>query len=367
MLNLKILFILNSYHRHYFGGSEYQACLIARALAKMNYQVFYMCLHCKRSRSQEPGITLYTLKRGILSEKLIGETVLFRKVRKMIRFIQPDVIYHRNLTPLFFPGLKYCRHHGKKSILHLAHEKDLCKMKWGKYWLRNFLGNYFRSKIIQEVDRIVAQTRYQDRLLRNRFERRADLIFPNVHPRPTEKIVKKPPLKVLWVANLKRNKQPEKFVELAERMMYTGIHFIMIGRDTSGQWMVKTRQKMRTLRNLDYLGELDISVVNRHLSGAHVFVNTSVSEGFPNTFVQAWMRRVPVVSLQVDPDNILQREKIGFCSRDLDHVQRNIQRLADDADFRHAMGCRAQQYAFRHHSLDQIERITNLITGKVRI
>ena len=73
-------------------------------------------------------------------------------------------------------------------------------------------------------------------------------------------------------------------------------------------------EQIKVDSNLQYLGEVSQDEVNRRLREGHILVNTSRYEGFSNTFVQAWMRRVPVVSLTVDPDNILVRENIGFCS-----------------------------------------------------
>ncbi len=53
-----------------------------------------------------------------------------------------------------------------------------------------------------------------------------------------------------------------------------------------------------------FCGAISQQEVNAELANAHVLVNTSLYEGFPNTFIQAWMRRTVVVSLNVNPDGI---------------------------------------------------------------
>lgn len=68
------------------------------------------------------------------------------------------------------------------------------------------------------------------------------------------------------------------------------------------------------LPNLKFFGFIPYHKVNEFFRRASVFVNTSSVEGFPNTFIQAWDHYIPVVSLNVDPDNIIQNEKVGFLS-----------------------------------------------------
>jgi glycosyltransferase involved in cell wall biosynthesis len=125
----------------------------------------------------------------------------------------------------------------------------------------------------------------------------------------------------------------------------------MMGRLASRKHQRRLAPRLEGAKNLRYLGEMPIDEVNRILAESHILVNTSDYEGFPNTFVQAWFREVPVVSLHVDPDDILKREGLGFHSGDFETLVRDTRRLIEDTDLRTHMGRRARAYAVENHSL----------------
>ena len=129
----------------------------------------------------------------------------------------------------------------------------------------------------------------------------------------------------------------------------------MIGRQGWGKWFEKLKKEIQALPNLEYYGELSQDQVNMHLSHGHILVNTSRYEGFSNTFVQAWMRKVPVVSLNVDPDQILVREKIGFKSETFEQLCQDVNTLINDSATRERMGEKALRYAQDNHSVAKMD------------
>jgi glycosyltransferase involved in cell wall biosynthesis len=60
-----------------------------------------------------------------------------------------------------------------------------------------------------------------------------------------------------------------------------------------------------------------------------VFVNTSDIEGFPNSYLQSWIRGVPVVTL-LDPDGVIEREGLGAAVSSPAEMRDGIRRLLDD-------------------------------------
>jgi glycosyltransferase involved in cell wall biosynthesis len=66
--------------------------------------------------------------------------------------------------------------------------------------------------------------------------------------------------------------------------------------------------------NFDYLGPVSFEESNSLFAKANIFINTSkAQEGFPNTFIQAWMQGVPTISLDFDPDNLIEEKTWNGC------------------------------------------------------
>jgi glycosyltransferase involved in cell wall biosynthesis len=83
-----------------------------------------------------------------------------------------------------------------------------------------------------------------------------------------------------------------------------------------------------------------------------VFVNTSEIEGFPNTFLQAWVRGIPVVSF-FDPDGVIQREGLGRTVASVEEMAAAVHRLAMDPQLWAEASARCLAYTARRYGEDQ--------------
>ena len=89
---------------------------------------------------------------------------------------------------------------------------------------------------------------------------------------------------------------------------------------------------------------------------AKVFVNTSESEGFPNTFVQACKNATPILSLTVNPDDFINKHGCGLCSNgDWDIFVDMLQRLLDEETSR-KYGRNGRRYAEENHDIRKISK-----------
>jgi glycosyltransferase involved in cell wall biosynthesis len=164
------------------------------------------------------------------------------------------------------------------------------------------------------------------------------------HDLPPDDARREEPL-VLWVGNPGMNKRPELFVDVARRC--AGVRCVMIGDRDHAQ-----RDGLPDLPdNLEHRGRLPFDETLRWFDRAALFVNTSVDEGFPNTFVQAWLRGVPVLTLGVDPDGVIARHGLGEVCADPEALAARVRALLADDEARARLGRNAREYAARHHTV----------------
>src|SRR5260221_1608868 len=106
---------------------------------------------------------------------------------------------------------------------------------------------------------------------------------------------------VLWVSNIRREKRPDRILELAQRLPEARIHMVGGSLPDEESLFRDVKQAAAARSNVSFHGRLSYWGANRLYGRAKLLVNTSDVEGFPNSYLQAWIRGVPVVTL-IDPD-----------------------------------------------------------------
>jgi glycosyltransferase involved in cell wall biosynthesis len=349
------------------GGAEFQISqLIAALRQREGYEVYYLARHIEQSIRPE-GYTVVRIGHGDRVPRLGYVTDLIPLYRAL-RTIDPHVIYQRvacGYTGICALYTRRHRHHAR-MIWHVAHSTDVTPqtLDAGRNVLRRRLEKSSVEFAIPRADRIVVQTRDQSELLLRHYGRQADAVIGNFHPEPAEPPDKSGPPTVVWIANLKLWKQPDVFVRLARALAdLKGARFLMIGDapPVHGSWCESLMHSIRTTPNLEYLGHLPQEEVNQLLARASVFVNTSTHEGFPNTFIQAWLREAVVVSLTVNPDRVLDTNRVGIHAQTEEGLVRAVRELLTDAAARAGYAERARLYARTAHSVRNAETLVEMI------
>lgn len=366
---IRLCIVTTVHWKAFMGGAQYQIkCLLERLVPLGRYDIHYVA---RRTPADErlDGYSIHRIGDGKAVPRF-GYVADAPELYGTLRRLNPDVIYQRIGCGYTGIAAHYARGRRCGLVWHAANDTDVqLGMKVvEKNMLRQKLERTILSYGIRHADRIVTQTERQAQLLLENFGRRPDAVIANFHPYPTEPIDKAGPPRVLWIANLKRSKRPEAFLRLAAALRDIGeARFVVIGagavREGESRWHTSLMERMAEAPNVEYRGQLSQDQVNAELARAHVFVNTSFYEGFANTFIQAWMRHTPVVSLDVNPDGVFDNEALGFHARTEERMTEIVRRLLLEPRLREAVGERAATHAMGVHSMTNADHLEEVIRG----
>ncbi len=170
---------------------------------------------------------------------------------------------------------------------------------------------------------------------------------------------------VVWIANIKPHKQPEKFVELAKE--FPNMDFLMVGsmQDESYRWI----ENESGARNFYYLGAKTPEEVNGILAQSLFLIHTCKPEGFCNNMIQAWLQKKPVVTLAFDPAGYIRKHGLGaFAHNDWKVFVEQVDEYLRDPSLREQVGERAQAFAkitfSAEQSVQKLESLMFEILGK---
>ena len=349
------------------GGAEYQISLLIDALAaEGRYEIHYLT-HFVDARERSRNYAVSRIGKGGPIPSL-GYVMDGRALYRRLAELAPSLIYQRVAGGYTGICAHYARRRSVPMLWHVAHDTDVMPQHLdpGRNFLRVRLEKRAVEYAIRHATRIVVQTSRQAQLLQSNYGRSADALIPNFHPPAPETLDKSGPLTVLWIANLKSWKRPEVFVRLAQRFASgADTRFVMVGAPppASGNagWRTSLLQSIEATSNLHYLGEKTHAEVNELLARAHIFVNTSTQEGFPNTFIQAWQRDVAVVSLSVDPDGVLARRRVGIAAESESGLAAAGSALIENPQERADYVERGREHAEANHSLRNVRQLVELI------
>jgi glycosyltransferase involved in cell wall biosynthesis len=337
------------------GGAEVQQTIIARALRRRGYRVSVLTKDYDVPPSTTPeGIEVHHLP-SLAGRGLKGLRWLFPRLTDVVaalKRIDPDVVYFRTASGLLAPCAWYARRAGKRLVYAAAHDIDfragrLFELPRREAWL-------FRRGV-KACNAVVVQNLYQQQLLRKRFGIEGRIV-PNCYEERDVEPARADGA-VIWVATIKPIKRPDLFLELARR--FPRRRFILVGasgsKDAASQaYEQGIREQAAKLANVELTGFVPFDKVGRYYDGACALVNSSDSEGFPNTFLQAWVRAVPTLSF-VDP-----RAPDGSCGsivcKDIHDMAQQLGTLLDDEAAWQSASERAKSHFARWHSTDMVIR-----------
>jgi len=266
----KICIVMPGHWSDVMGGAQYQAARLIEALiASGQFDIYYVTRNVEPSYKPE-GYTVINIRKpfGPLKKGYLFLDAL--PLLKALNEIKPDVIYTRIGCAYTGIAAYYTERNHCKLVWHVSSDANTMpdKLRLSRDIIPRFIDRKIFEYGITHATRIIAQTKSQAKQLKNNFGREVTEVIANFHPIPKEKIAKGNPIKVVWVANLKKLKQPEIFIRLAKDFIsIPNLEFIMIGAmQETPHWKADITSLIRSANNLKYLGFTSQDKVNAILA-----------------------------------------------------------------------------------------------------
>ena len=131
--------------------------------------------------------------------------------------------------------------------------------------------------------------------------------------------------------------------------------FVMIGGagGTAHAGFERIRSAAASIPNVEFAGFLPLARVEKYFDQARVLVNTSLHEGMPNTFLQAWARGVPTVAF-IDTGAQLRGAPLYPVVGEVEEATAEIERLFTDEAHWQRVSMRCREYFGGTHSASTV-------------
>lgn len=342
--------LIGSSQIEFVGGAELQQVTIARQLAARGYQVSMVCLDFGQDDPVSiDGITVlrgFHLKAGLPVLRFLWPRLT--RIWRCLKRADADIYYQRAAGLWTGVMVAFCLRNGRRSIFAAAGNPDLDLVTSRIRYARD---RRIYAYGLRHVDRIVVQNVEQKRLCRENHRREATVI-PSLYVAP-EMPVHSASRVVLWVSTIRNIKRPELFLELA--LAFPDLRFRMVGgpgRSESGLFE-QVKSTASTVSNLQFLGFMPLSRVEEQFDEAGILINTSESEGFPNTFLQAWARGIPTISF-VDAGAKLDGQSVGLRVDSMADMKMMLGRMSSNDELRMMEGQRCRSYFEKNHCPEEV-------------
>jgi glycosyltransferase involved in cell wall biosynthesis len=333
------------------GGAERQMMLLARALAERGHRVAHI-VYPPRDPVELP-YPVELVPRGAYSGKksIFGPILEVMTIWRAFRAADARVLVVRTASPVVGIAAVYCKLSRRRLIFSSSNVSDFTLERMSGRVGRSLyrLGLRVAAAIVVQSDEQAALAKEVIGSLR-RVRRIPSFAEPApvTDHRPTGDAF-------LWFGRLVGYKQPMRYIELA--MKIPEARFIMIPVITSAapEEVAELRTAADGVPNLELLDPVPHAELAALIESAVAVVNTSVLEGMPNAFLEAWARGIPVLTLQFDPDEVVRREGLGISAQgSWERFVEGALELWEGRSGRDGLARRLRSYVGETHSMEVV-------------
>jgi glycosyltransferase involved in cell wall biosynthesis len=328
----------------FIGGMQVQMFMWAKTFENKFWDVIAFTDMWNHHKRKINGITYYYYPHIPILGPFISVFLTFYCLLRL----KPSTIIINGATRDLFFVTTFSNLIGSKVIEVFASNSDL---EPGDELIKRNLDRLLYRWGIYKTDNFIVQNTFQSELLKEKYKKKNYIIIPFIWVNDVNlyKITKNRPKDIiLWVANFRSLKRPEWFIRIANQNHNK--KFVMVGNPIDQSLFEKCRQLTMELSNIELIPGLCFLKTGELFKHARLFVCTSETEGFPNTFIQSWMNGCPVLST-FDPSNLIKINNLGHHCTTLEDFNIAIQKF-DDPEYFNIVSDNCISYYFNHFSAD---------------
>lgn len=327
------------------AGIPLQLSMWCRVFLSKGWEVF--CLTGRERSYTNHSIKFERIKIGFFLSKIhlsvLGKILVYSKFFKRVN---PNCIIMRGSTGELLLMACLCYIYNVKLVFFGASDNDFVPGK--EYVAKRRIEKYRYRLGLKFTKFFVCQNEFQRKNLLEHYGKES-IIIPNISILSLSYSNNKR-YDAVWVSNMWPIKRTEMFLKMAETL--PDYKFAIIGGAIDKTYFEKIKAKAETIPNIAFLGSRSFEETTDVIASSRVLVCTSEFEGFPNTFIQAWSRCVPVIST-VDPNQVVSTYKIGSVVSTQENLISAFVRMVKDQTFYESCVKAIEMYYLNSHSADK--------------
>jgi glycosyltransferase involved in cell wall biosynthesis len=339
----KAYLLFNPEYKGIFGGAEVDLYLLSRELAKDD---LFKISFVTADYGQPDNETIHNvhLHKSItfLENPVFGAYKIWKSLKKA----NADIYVQETFSPGTILVSLFCRVHSKAFVYRTAHSDECDGTNLSMFPI---MGRFFLLAL-RNASSIITQNNC-DRIALEKTAKLSSCIIANSIYLPV--LTSGPKHHILWVGRSADFKRPHRFFELVQS--FPNETFMMICPQASNDKNYESLcSKAKSFKNLTFYSHIDYHQIMPYYQQAKIYINTSDSEGFPNTFVQAGAAGTAILSFAVNPDDFLTRYNCGLCCRgDMDKLKAGLAFLLDGQRYIE-IGKNGRKYVEENHDISRI-------------
>jgi glycosyltransferase involved in cell wall biosynthesis len=331
------------------GGAAFDNQIFIDELIALGHQVGLMTFHgAAEYLGGLPAFMIVEADIRRIRKNPVTAPLTFYSALRAIKRYRPDYIIKKCADGSTGIVALLARLAGVKYVYCLANDfdADCVGMEIGR--LARHLYNYGLS----QSDPIFCQNQYQYDIIRARFPSKSIVMLSNwIDVRGANSQINGLSERkyFAWVGRFVREKNMPCLLRLANELPNIEFRIAGVPGDGFDEETSGAVEGLRRCGNVVFVGYQTRPQISALLAGAYALLNTSHIEGFPRTYLEAWVTGTPIVTTrEVDPDDIVSKHDLGAVASDHSGLTTAITSLLSRKDY-NDLTKRCQRYVKENH------------------